>query len=75
MVCPCVKPMRNEPCVTTFDRASVAEEGSQSKSPLTRCRSGASPRSHSKVARSVRLPRHRIWPIFPGVRSFLNWGL
>jgi hypothetical protein len=21
----------------------------------------------------VRLPRHSVWPILPGVRSFLNW--
>jgi hypothetical protein len=47
MVWPCVKPMRNDPCVTTLERARVAEEGSQSKSPLTRWRSGASERSHS----------------------------
>jgi hypothetical protein len=26
------------------------------------------------VLRSVRLPRQRVCPILPGVRSFLNYG-
>jgi hypothetical protein len=26
------------------------------------------------VGLSVRFPRHSVWPIFPGVRSFLNCG-
>jgi len=70
IVCPCVKPMRNEPCVTTFESARFG--ASTSKSPFTICRSGAMLRRNSKVSLSVRLPRQRIWPILPGVRSFLN---
>ena len=70
IVCPCVNPIRKEPCVTTFDNARLG--ASTSKSPLTICRSGAIPRRKSYVSLSVRLPRQRIWPIFPGVRSFLN---
>jgi len=70
IVCPCVKPMRSEPCVTTFESARFG--ASTSKSPFTICRSGAMLRRNSKVSLSVRLPRHRIWPILPGVRSFLN---
>jgi hypothetical protein len=31
-------------------------------------------RRNSYVSLSVRLPRHRICPILPGARSFLNWG-
>lgn len=70
IVCPCVNPIRKEPCVTTFDNARLG--ASTSKSPLTICRSGAIPRRKSYVSLSVRLPRQRIWPILPGVRSFLN---
>jgi hypothetical protein len=70
MVWPWVKPIRNEPCVTTFERARLG--ASTSKSPLTMCRSGAMPRRNSYVSLSVMLPRHRIWPILPGARSFLN---
>lgn len=70
IVCPCVKPMRSDPCVTTLDRARLG--ASTSKSPLTICRSGAMPRRNSYVSLSVMLPRHRIWPIFPGASSFLN---
>lgn len=47
---------------------------SRSKSPRTRWRSGARARRYSYVDVSVRLPRHRIEPILPGVRSFLNLG-
>jgi hypothetical protein len=71
MVCPCVKPMRSDPCVTTFDRARLG--ASTSKSPLTICRSGAMARRNSYVSRSVMLPRQRICPILPGARSFLNY--
>lgn len=56
--------------MTTFDNARLG--ASTSKSPLTICRSGAIPRRKSYVSLSVRLPRQRIWPILPGVRSFLN---
>lgn len=70
MVCPCVKPMRSEPWVTTLERARFG--ASTSKSPLTICRSGAMPRKNSYVSRSVILPRQRICPILPGARSFLN---
>jgi hypothetical protein len=45
IVCPCVKPMRSDPCVTTFDRARLG--ASTSKSPLTICRSGAMARRNS----------------------------
>lgn len=45
IVWPCVKPMRSEPCVMTFDRARFG--ASTSKSPLTICRSGAIPRRKS----------------------------
>jgi hypothetical protein len=72
MVWPCVKPMRSEPWVTTFDKARLG--ASTSKSPFTICRSGAIPRRNSKVSLSVMLPRQRIWPIFPGARSFLNYN-
>lgn len=40
IVCPCVKPIRKEPCVTTFESARFG--ASTSKWPLTICRSGAS---------------------------------
>lgn len=73
MVCPCVKPMRSDPCVTTFDKARLG--ASTSKSPLTICRSGAIPRRNSYVSLSVMFPRQRIWPIFPGARSFLNYSV
>lgn len=43
-----------------------------SKSPLTSWRSGASDRRKWYTEGEVKLPRHRIWPILPGVRSFLN---
>lgn len=71
IVCPCVKPMRREPCVTTLESARLG--ASTSKSPFTICRSGAMARRNSYVSRSVMLPRQRIWPIFPGARSFLNY--
>jgi hypothetical protein len=45
IVCPCVKPMRSDPCVTTFERARLG--ASTSKSPLTICRSGAMARRNS----------------------------
>jgi hypothetical protein len=45
IVCPCVKPIRSEPCVTTFDSARLG--ASTSKSPLTICRSGAMARRNS----------------------------
>ena len=48
---------------------------SASKRPLTILRSGAIERRYSYVALSVRLPKHSVWPIFPGVRSFLNCRL
>ena len=70
IVCPCVNPMRSEPWVTTFDSARLG--ASTSKSPLTICRSGAIARRKSYVSRSVMLPKHRIWPIFPGASNFLN---
>jgi hypothetical protein len=70
IVCPCVKPMRSDPWVTTLERARLG--ASTSKSPLTICRSGAMPRRNSYVSRSVILPRQRICPILPGARSFLN---
>lgn len=70
IVWPCVKPIRSEPCVTTLESARLG--ASTSNSPLTICRSGAMARRNSNVSRSVRLPRQRIWPILPGVRSFLN---
>lgn len=70
IVCPCVKPILKDPCVTTFDRGRLG--ASTSKSPLTICRSGATPRRNSYVSLSVMLPRHKICPILPGARSFLN---
>lgn len=70
MVWPCVNPIRKLPCVTTLESGRLGV--STSKSPLTSWRSGASWRRNSKAERSVRLPRQRICPIFPGVRSFLN---
>jgi hypothetical protein len=45
MVCPCVKPIRSDPCVTTFDKARFG--ASTSKSPFTICRSGAMARRNS----------------------------
>lgn len=45
MVCPCVKPIRSEPCVTTFESARLG--ASTSKSPFTICRSGAMARRNS----------------------------
>ena len=42
--------------------------------PLTILRSGAMERRYSYVGLSVRFPRQRVWPILPGVRSFLNCG-
>lgn len=71
MVCPCVKPMRSDPCVTTFESARFG--ASTSKSPFTMCRSGAMPRRNSYVSLSVMFPRQRICPILPGARSFLNY--
>lgn len=72
MVWPWVKPMRRLPCVATLERGRLGE--STSKSPFTSCKSGATWRRNSKVSRSVRLPRQRIWPILPGERSFRNLG-
>ena len=43
-----------------------------SKSPFTSCRSGAKERRKVYTDGEVRLPKQRIWPILPGVRSFLN---
>lgn len=71
IVCPWVNPILRFPWVTTFDRGRLG--ASTSRSPLTICRSGATERRKSYVSLSVRLPRHRIWPIFPGARSFRNW--
>lgn len=39
IVCPCVNPIRSDPCVTTLERARFG--ASTSKSPLTICKSGA----------------------------------
>ena len=69
-VWPWVNPIRRLPCVTTLERGRFGE--STSKSPFTSCKSGAIWRKNSKVLRSVRLPKQRIWPIFPGVNSFRN---
>ena len=69
---PSRKPIRSEPWVTTWERGR--EGASASKRPLTILRSGAIERRYSYVALSVRLPRHSVWPILPGVRSFLNFG-
>jgi hypothetical protein len=62
--------MRMEPCVTICVRGK--EVASTSKRPLTIFRSGAMVRRYSYVCLSVRFPRHRVWPILPGARSFLN---
>lgn len=71
IVWPCVKPMRSDPCVTTFESGRFGE--STSKSPFTICRSGAMPRRNSKVSLEVMFPRQRICPILPGASSFLNF--
>lgn len=57
--------------MTTWERGR--EVASASKRPLTILRSGAMERRYSYVALSVRLPKHSVWPILPGVRSFLNY--
>lgn len=80
MVWPWVRPIRRLPCATTLDKGVFAgmadEEWSadtlRSNGPRTSCRSGAKPRRKSNVLASVRFPRQRTWPIFPGVKSFLN---
>ena len=69
-VCPWITPIRNPPCWTTLDKGRFG--ASVSKSPLTIWRSGAICRKKSQVSLSVKFPRQRIWPILPGVRSFLN---
>lgn len=47
---------------------------SASNLPFTILRSGAMLRRYSYVGLSVRLPKQSVWPILPGVRSFLNCG-
>jgi hypothetical protein len=67
---PSKNPIRSEPCVTTCERGR--EVASASNFPFTIFRSGAMLRRYSYVGLSVRLPKQRVWPILPGVRSFLN---
>lgn len=69
---PSKKPMRSDPCVTTWERGR--EVASASNRPFTILRSGAMLRRYSYVGLSVRLPKQSVCPILPGVRSFLNCG-